>query len=434
MRFLTRLALASALNRRWTLGLSLLAVALSVALLLGVERLRHDARQSFVASVSGTDLIVGARTGGVQLLLYAVFRIGNASNNINATSASALATHPAVAWSVPISLGDSHRGFSVVGTTAAYFTHFRHGDDQPLQLAQGRAFDGLFEVVIGSEVARTLGYQLDQSITLTHGAGLDDVRLDGGDASGVLEQAASHDDKPFRIVGIIKATGTPVDRSVHITLESMSALHLDWQGGAPIPGLKISPEMVRKFDLAPRELTAVLLGLKHRADVLRMQRFINSYRPEPLMAILPGVTLDELWQVVSVAERTLLAISALVVIVGLAGLVAVLLASLNERRRELAILRAVGARPRDIFTLLALEGVLVTLAGIALGVLALQLATPVLAEMLQARFGLAISAHAPSASEYRLLGLILLTGVLACILPAWRAYRLSLSDGLSPRI
>ncbi len=428
MRFLSKLVIASALNRRWTLGLTVCAVALSVALLLGVERIRHDARASFVQSVSGTDLIVGPRTGGVQLLLYSVFHIGNPSNNISWQSYSVLAQHPAVAWAIPLSLGDSHRGFPVLGTNADYFRHFRYGDERALQLQEGREFAGLFDIVLGSEVAQQLGYHLGQSIVLSHGDdGFDDDH-------GVLGHHAEHADKPFTVVGILAPTGTPVDRTLHVALESLSAMHLDWQGGAPIPGLHIPAEFVSKFNLAPKELTAAFIGLKQRTDAFHMQRFVNEFRGEPLLAVMPGVTLDELWSVVALAERTLLAVSAMVVVVGLAGLVAVVLASLNERRRELAVLRSVGARPRDIFVLLTAEGLLVTLAGVLVGTGMLTLVMAILAPVLQSRFGLIVAPQWPSTVEWQLLGLVVLTGLLASLVPAIRAYRLSLADGLTPRV
>ena len=158
MRAILAIALRSAWNRRGTLALVSLSVALSTFLLLGVERLRSDVRENFAQSVSGTDLIVGARSGPMQLLLYAVFRVGGATNNVRIDSLQAVARHRAVAWMVPLSLGDSHRGHPVLATTPGYFEHFRHGDRQPLVLAQGRPFsgdlEGLYEVVLGAEVAK----------------------------------------------------------------------------------------------------------------------------------------------------------------------------------------------------------------------------------------------------------------------------------------
>jgi putative ABC transport system permease protein len=425
MTALLQIAARSAWNRRGTLALVMLSIALATALLLGLERLRSDIRGSFTQSVSGTDLIVGARTGPVQLMLYAVFRIGGASNDITMDSVRAVAAHRAVAWTVPIALGDSHRGHPVLGTTPDYFRHFAYGDRQPLVLAQGRAFpgtlDGLYEAVLGAEVADRLGYRLGQHITLSHGM-----------VAGPGEHA-EHADKPFTVVGVLARTGTPVDRTVHVSLQAIEAIHLEWAGGAPLPGLAIAPEQARKFDLEPKRVTAALVGLKNRVAVFNVQRFVAEYAAEPLLAVLPGVALDELWAVVGLGERALLAISGLVALVSLASLVAVVLAGLNERRRELAVLRAVGAGPRHLLALLAAEGALVTLAGALLGAAAAALAVLAAGPWVQARFGITLQATAPTAEQWALFGAVLAAGMLASLVPGWRAYRLSLADGLSPR-
>ena len=420
MKALLSLALHSAWNRRFVLALVALSIALSTLLLLGIERIRQDVRNNFSQAVSGTDLIVGARTGPVQLLLYSVFRIGHATHSMRWSSAQALAQHRAVAWMVPISLGDSHRGFAVMGTTAEYFVHFRHSAREPLRLLQGRAFDGLFEAVLGAEVAQRLGYRIGQHVVLSHGDG--------------AFSANEHADKPFTVVGILAPTGTPVDRSVHIGLQAMEAIHLDWQAGAPLPGQAVSAEAAAQRDLTPRNITAALLGLKSRAAVFAVQRDVAAFRDEPLLAILPGVALDELWDVVAMGERGLLAMSALVSVVSLAGLVAVILAGLNERRRELAILRAVGAGPRQVLALLALEGALVTAAGVLLGMAIGALALLTLGGWVQARLGIGLSLGPPSPAEWQWIAALLAGGWLASLVPGWRAYHLSLSDGLSPRI
>lgn len=414
------LAARSAWNRRFVLSLVVLSIALSTFLLLGIERIRADVRENFAQSVSGTDLIAGARTGAVQLLLYSVFRIGSATNNIRWSSVQAIAQNPAVAWTVPLSLGDSHRGFAVVATTGDYFQHFRYGGAQPLVLAQGRPFGSVFEAVLGAEVAQRLGYKLGDRLVLSHGDG--------------LMAANDHADKPFTVAGILQRTGTPVDRSVHIGLDGMEALHLDWIAGAPLPGLAVPAAQVGQHDLTPKRVTALLVGLKNRTAVFSVQRAIAGFTPEPLMAILPGVALDELWQVVGIGERGLLAMSVLVSLVSLAGLVAVILAGLNERRRELAILRAVGAGPRQLLLLLAAEGALVTLCGVVLGLLGCLLAVAALGGWTAARWGLPLHLQAPSAHEGLLLGGVLAAGMLASLVPGLRAYRLALVDGLSPRV
>ena len=420
MNALFSIAWKSAWNRRFTLALTVLSIALSTLLLLGVERIRTQLRDNFSSSVSGTDLIVGARTGSTQLLLYSVFRIGAATNNVSWKSVQAVSTAPGVDWVVPLSLGDSHRGFAVLATTTDYFTRFHYGDRQVLQMREGKPFDALFDAVVGAEVADTLGYHVGQKITLAHGSGELNV--------------AEHADKPFTVVGVLARTGTPVDRTVHIGLQAMEAIHLDWSSGAPMPGIHIPAEQVRKFDLTPKNVTAVLVGLKNRAAVFRVQRWVSTYPGEPLMAILPGVALDELWGVIGIGERALLLMSALVALVSLAGLVSVVMAGLNERRRELAVLRAVGASLRHVLALLAIEGALVTLIGIVLGTVLAVLGIALLSPWLQAAFGLALRLSEPTLNEWLLVASLLVAGFLASLLPGLRAYRLSLSDGLSPRL
>ncbi len=420
MNALLSLAARSAWNRRFVLSLVVASISLSTFLLLGIQRLRSDVHETFVQSISGTDLIVGARTGPVQLLLYSVFRIGGATNNVRWSSVQAIRAMKGVDWTVPISLGDSHRGFPVVATTTDYFSRFRYGDHRSLALREGAQFKNLFDAVIGAEVARRLGYTLGDRIVLSHGDG----ELEDND----------HADKPFTVVGILQPTGTPVDQSVHIDLRAMEALHVDWRAGTRIPDLATSPQQVAQMDLTPHTVTAVLLGLHDRAAVFSTQRAIADYQAEPLMAVLPGLALDQLWDVVGIGERGLVAMSALIWLVSMAGLVAVIIAGLNERRRELAILRAVGAGPWEVVVLLVTEGALVTLCGVVVGTLAVLVATATLAPWAQSHWGLALHLRLPGANDLELIAAVLAGGVLASLAPGWRAYRLSLVDGLSPRV
>lgn len=415
-----RLAWKSLLNRRLTAGLTLFSIAFSVTLLIGVERLRVEARESFAHTISGTDLIVGARSGGVQLLLYSVFRIGNATNNMSWESYLDIVAQPSVAWSIPISLGDSHRGYRVLGTTADYFAHYRYARDRRLSFAQGQPFNDLYDAVLGAEVAEALGYRLGDALVIAHGA--NDVSF------------ARHDDKPFKVAGILERTGTPVDRTVHVSLEAIEAIHIDWQSGAPIPGLSISAEQARYQDLTPKAITAALIGLKSKIATFKVQRDVNDYAEEPLTAILPGVALSELWGIIRIAENALLIVSGFVVVVGLFGMLTALLTSLNERRREMAILRSVGARPAHIFALIMGEAAALTLAGIALGLALLYGLLLIGRPIIEARYGIYIALGGLTPHEILLIGLVLLAGFVVGALPSYRAYRLSLADGLSIRI
>ena len=414
------IAWKSLCNRWPTALLAMLAIAMSVALILTVEKIRRDARSSFTQTVSGTDLIIGARSGAVQLLLYSVFRIGNATNNISWESVRDINDRAAVKWLIPISLGDSHAGFRVLGTNHDYFTHYRYGAERELQLASGALFDDVFDAVLGSEVAAQLGYQVDQKIVVAHGTG--NVAL------------VAHDNQPFTVSGILEPTGTPVDRAIHVSLEGIEAMHVDWRNGAAVKGSATDADTIRNMDLQPKAVTALLVGLKSRATVFREQRAINTYRAEPLLAILPGVALQELWSLVSVAEMALLIVSVCVVVAGLVNLISVLLAGLNERRREMAVLRSAGTRPAHVFLLLCIESTVLTLGGIIAGVILHYGLTALGAVYLQQSYGLSIQLTLLDTRDLTILTAVAVAGLFAGTLPAIQAYRKSLSDGLSQRL
>jgi len=427
---IAQLAVKSLRNRAFTAALTVLSIALAVVLLLGVERIRREARESFASTISGTDLIVGARSSPVHLLLYSVFRIGNPTNNVRWESYRAIADRPEVAWTIPLSLGDSHRGFRVLGTSQDYFDHFRFARDHTLEFARGKRFEAVHDAVLGAQVAQTLGYELGQQIIIAHGA---------GEVSFAL-----HQDQPFRVVGVLARTGTPVDRTVHVRLEGLDALHAEHdEGEDPLAAAIQAREQqvsghhdaaVQAGANPRRSISAFLVGLKSRASALSVQRAVNEYPGEPLTAILPGPTLQEIWEIVGAAEKTLLAVSGLVVIVGLIGMLVALLTSLSERRREMAVLRSVGARPLHVFGLILGEATLLTLSGIVLGLAVLYLGLVVGRPALESRLGLHIGVGWLSSYELGLILMVAAAGALIGLVPAYRIYRYSLADGMTIRM
>jgi putative ABC transport system permease protein len=412
-------ALASSWSRRHTLFFIVLTIALSVALLIGVEKIRTEVRDSFNRSVSGTDLIVGARGGELQLILYSIFHIGQASNNISWASFELIKSNKNVAWAEPISLGDSHKGFRVVGTSPGFFRHYQTGQQQPLVFQKGQAFSDLFDAVVGADVARQLGYQVDSRLTLSHGVG--------------STSFSEHDDRPFSVSGVLQPTGTPVDQSVFISSKAIVAIHDGWQSGSRIPGQQISVDELRKKVQQPKELTAVLLGMKSKLSTFHLQRQINNYKAEPLQAVLPGVALQQLWQLIRVAENALRLVSGCVVLAGLIGMLAVLLTSLGARRKEMAIMRAIGARPWHIISLLVFESTLVSAIGTLLGVL-LSVGLLILAKpILETQFGLFIQSVGLSLDDVPLLAGVVLAGAATGLWPGYRAYQMTAADGLTVR-
>ena len=433
---LLNLAYKSTLNRKASVLLTLATIAISVMLLLSVERVRQDAKSSFANTISGTDLIVGARTGDIQLLLSSVFRIGHANNAVQWQSYEYIKSQRGVAWSIPISLGDSHKGFAVLGTDDNYFKHYQYAKKQALTFAAGRPFHNAQEVVLGATVAQQLGYQLGEKIVISHGMGNTSFH--------------HHDDNPLVISGILAATGTPVDKTLHVPLSAIEAMH---NNGHRSPGRMISKpasndqdqdqekpneaSRLSNLDTEPgdligntSQLTAFLLGFDSPLYTLQVRRNINQYQGEPLLAIMPGVTLRELWDMLDIVEKILLLISLAVVLISLLGMLTSLLATLNQRRRELAILRSVGARPWHIFGLLISEAIFITVLGCLAGVALFYILLLAAQAGLQSQFGIVLSINALTGYELTLLGGIIVAGTIIGAIPAARAYFYSLADGM----
>jgi|TARA_B110001452_G_scaffold79192_1_gene64652 putative ABC transport system permease protein len=413
LRLLAQKSLAS---RRSTAILTIVSIAVSVILLLGVEKVRVNAKSSFANTISGTDLIVGARSGSIQLLLYSVFRIGSATNNISWKSYQHIAQQKGVKWTIPISLGDSHRGFRVMGTSRDYFSVYQYGEKRTLKFTSGKQFEAVFDAVIGSEVAKTLNYSIGDQVIISHGTG-----------SASFTQ---HKDKPFVISGILEHTGTPVDRTVHVSLAGIEAMHINWNGAVK---KRKTSKVVTESNLQPESITAFLVGLDSKIVSFKMQRYINDYAGEPLLAIFPGIALHELWSLMSVAEKALLIISLFVVVAALTGMLAVSLAGLNERRREVAILRSVGASHWHIMGLLITETVLLTMIGIIIGLIMLYSSIWVAQPLIEKNYGLFIPITAPNVRELGMISVLLAASFLVGLVPAYFAYKNSLADGMSVR-
>ncbi|TCS41043.1 ABC transporter permease [Reinekea marinisedimentorum] len=413
---LFRLTLKSLANRKATVLMTLAMLVMSNVLLLTVDRLRLDTRASFANTVSGTDLIIGARTGSLNLLLYSVFHLGNATNNISWQSYQELIAQKEIDWAIPISLGDSHRGYRVVGTDTTMFTHYRYGKKQNLAFADGEAFDGVFDVVLGAEVAKSLGYKVGDEIVVAHGVG--------------KTSFTEHGDKPFTVTGILKATGTPIDKSLFVSLEAITAIHVDWINGVKLPGVKISAEQALTMDLQPDSITAAMIGLKSRMQIFTFQRLVNNYRAEPLTAIIPGTALAGLWQLIGLAENALIAVSVIVAITALLGMTTVILTSLNERQREMAVLRAIGLSSSKVAALLVMESGFYGVVSVIAGYLLHALSILALAPIVQEQFGINLSLSVPSLALSLTLGGFLLATFLLGLIPGIAAYKRSLADGL----
>jgi len=351
---------------------------------------------------------VGARTGSLNLLLYSVFRIGAPTNNVSWQSFEAVADNPKVKWAIPISLGDSHKGYRVLGTSQAYFEHFSYGKQYKLTFNQGHAFNNVLDVVLGAEVAKKLGYQLGDELTLAHGMANTSFSM--------------HDDHHFKVVGVLAPTGTPVDQTLHVSLEGIEAIHVNWQYGVKLPKKAVSEHDLEALQLTPKNITAFMLGLQSKMTTFQVQRDINHYTKEPLLAILPGVALSELWQMMGVLESTLLLVSVLVFIAACLGVSAMLLSSIRERKHEIELLRIIGSPPHFLFLLIEIEALLITCLSIVLGVCLLTLCLLGFQDYFVSHFGLHIETNILNQHSLYLMAAIIGASMLVTLIPSVSGY------------
>ncbi len=485
------LALRSLRSRLLTTALTVASIALSVTLLVGIEHVRTGVRESFAGTIKGTDLIVGARGGSLQVLLSTVFGIGSPGGGVKLSTFERWKAHPAVKWAVPYTLGDSHRGFRVVGTTAEFYARYRYRADGRVTFALGHAGETDADVVIGKDVAEKLRYTIGTTVVVTHG--MRDIGT------------SSHEAHPFKVVGVLNRTFTPIDRSVYITLGGVEAMHDGFEkpvapkaivavkaksapvmapkiarrprpvvampppgaplvmpgaspppgtpmvmpGASPPPAVVEAPKPVLKraavvAALATEQavtvdahgddqITSFFIGTKNRFEALMLQREMNTDLVEPLTAVIPGVALGELWQNIGSAEVGLRVIAIFAVMIGLSGMLVSLYSSLEARRREMAIFRAVGAGPRTIITLLVLESGLLSLLGCVFGVAFVYAGLFIGQGPIEQRFGLHLTIRPLGVTEWGYLAIVLVAGIIIGFVPALKAYRTSLVDGLSPR-
>ncbi|RAP24691.1 peptide ABC transporter permease [Candidatus Marinamargulisbacteria bacterium SCGC AG-343-K17] len=401
---LFKLTIKSIFSRKLTSLLLIISIGISTMLFIGVQKIKLSAKKSFSHSISGTDLIVGARSGDIQLLLYTVFRQGKPIANMSWESKKKIQALPNVKWLVPLSLGDSHRGYPVLGTNTDYFKHYKYGNKKTLTFNKGTKFNQPFDAVLGSEIAKKLNYTLNDTIVLSHGMAKGNLPI--------------HKNRVFTIVGILKPTGTPVDKTVHVSLEGISAIHINWNNES-----KNKIENLDTMDLTPQSITGCLIGLKSKFSIFTIKQKITNWEAEPLMAIIPGLTLSTLWQSISTIDTAFLIITIAVTLIAFLGLLLGLFMSLKERKNELSILRIMGAHPSQLSIMLILESIIITASGVIFGGLLMIIIGHIIKPILETRMGLILSFNTISTSDIYFGFGIIIFGIITSLIPAILAYK-----------
>lgn len=427
MTFWLKMALASAASRKWILAISLISIGISSAVILSVAQIRADVRNSFASAINGVDLIVGSRDSPTELLMYTVFGLGQASRSMPFSTAQTIAELPGVAWVIPIQLGDFYNDSPVMGTESSFFKRVRVAN-QALTFASGREFTQENDVVIGSDVAKNSRLAIGEKIILSHGT------------NGPL--AEKHTDSPFQVVGILKATGTPIDRKVIVSLEGFERMHIGWELGLSpktlqaqlgMPATSPDPSETPKKVEKPSRVTALFVGLTSPARVFGIKRTVERMNGSSLMAVMPGVTLAKLWKMLAIGESALLFVGWLTAVSAMLSATAITMLSLQSRRRELAIWRSLGARPGALLSLVLAESVGIMLAGVVLGYALLQLLIFAGSSDLRALTGVGLHHSLPTKETWAMLMGLIVTAFAAGFIPAIQAYRWSLQDSLNPK-
>jgi putative ABC transport system permease protein len=391
----------SLMHRKLPTLLLILSIACSVLFIVGIQKLKTGAKQGFSRSISGTDLIVGSRSGDMQLLMTTVFRVGTPMANMSWNSFEGIQALPQVQWAVPVSSGDGYKGYPVLATLPTYFKHINVGRKQSLTFQIGRAFGGGYELVLGQNVARALGLKLSDTLQISHG------RFD--------QSSRVHDNHSFEVVGILNTTHSPIDNTVFISLEASSAVHSPHQHSAH--GM-------------PKSITGAFIGLTSKTAIFLVQQRIANWPNESLMAILPGVTLSKLWRSLSPLDAAFMVVGIGVGFMAGIGLLLGLFMSLRERSRELTIYRVLGAHPLQCASMLVIESVITTVLGIGTGLAVLQLVKSPLIQLIENRFGVVVPFDLLMVDAL-LFASIVIVGVCISIVPAVVVARMSRSAGVT---
>ena len=456
------LVFQSLLNRWLSCLLIILTLAFSISLYFTVSRIQESVKASFKSTVSGVDSVVAARGGNLQILLNSVFLIGEPSAPIQWNTYQDIANNNKIKWAVPISLGDSHKGYRVIGTTNNYFKQIKYSSRKNIEFLTGNSFNDVFDVVLGSVVASKLNYNIGEEIAITHG--LSDVgevhtftseknaKHDDHDDHAKHEEDEGHDDHEdhakheedegrddhaghdhenlgFKVSGILKPTGTPIDNAVYVSLAGIEAMHTGWIGNQKV--IDVSLEQIMEKELRPKTISAIFLSLNNRTQIFQFQRDVINYKEEAISSVMPGITLSRLWMLTGNVDKAFKIITFFIIIIALLGMIAMTIAGLSSRRREMAILRSVGASPVNIVSLLLVESIIISIISCILGYILMVVIFSLGKDYLQNNYGIFIDSFSIKNYDLQIVITIVFAALIATIVPAIQIYKNTVRDGLS---
>ena len=393
--------------------ITILSVALATGLVMAVFGLQKQTRDAFTGDTSGFDAVLGARGSALQLVLNAVFHLETSPGNLPWKTYQAVKEDPAVELAIPYALGDNYHGFRLVGTTEELFTKFEYTAGRKFQLAEGQYFDVLRrEAVLGSFAAQRTKLRVGDVFSPYHGL------------SGSNDQHSEE-----YVVGILQPTNTPNDRVIWIPIEGVFRMGGHILRGA---GKEYQAEAGKPIPDEEKEVSAVMLKFSAPQAGFNMAQRINRQGKVATLAFPIGTVVAELFDKLGWMSQVLLLVAYLVIVVASGSILASIYNSMNERRREFAILRALGARRGIVFSAIILESGTIAVLGSLVGFAVYAGIMVVAAEVIRAQTGVVVDLlqfHPAFISTPLAMTAL---GALAGLLPAYEAYRTDVASTLVP--
>ena len=388
-------------SRPLAAGLNLLLLTLGLASITLLLRVSHQINAAFERDLAGIDVVVGAKGSPMQLILSGVFHLDVPTGNVPLQAIEALKKHPQVAQVIPISLGDSFRGFRIVGTTPGYISHYN------VPLAKGTLWAQPMQAVLGAQVAARLGMTVGDTLAGTHGLG---------------NRGEVHGQTPYTVVGVLATSGSVLDRLVITSNESVWTVH------ESDTALDAEDQKILE---AEREVTLALIRYKTPLAAVTFPRFINT--TTEMQAAAPALEITRLLSMIGVGTNVMKALASVLLLTAALSVFIALWSAVRERRADLALLRMLGAPPRKVAGLLLCEALWLALLATVLGLAAGQGLVLLMGWALQLQQSVLIGGMVWPAALAVVPALALGVAVLSALLPAWEAYRVSVFELLQSR-
>ena len=388
-------------SRPLAAALNLLLLSLGLASITLVLLVNHQIQQAFARDLAGIDVVVGAKGSPLQLILSGVFQIDTPTGNVPLAEVQALQTNPQVAKLIPISMGDSFKGYRIIGTTPDYVSHYAG------VMASGAMWQAPMQAVLGARVARDTGLRVGDSFVGSHGLG------GGGHA---------HGQTPYAVTGVLAPSGSVMDRLILTPTESV------WRVHEKDTALDAADQKILEEE---REVTLALIQYRSPLAAVTFPRFINT--ATNMQAASPALEVSRLLGLIGIGADVLRAFAGVLLLTAGVSVFIALWSAVRERRADLALLRMLGAAPRQLAALLWCEALwlalLATLLGLALG----QGVAALLAVALDVDKSISLAALNWPVALLSVPALALGVAVASALLPTWEAYRVSVLELLQSR-